>query len=69
VACRLEVRAGRMVRQTGTESRKQARVKTRRTTKKRIEAGVQEKALVDLKDKQDELAQRKHGDKYTRENK
>ena len=34
VAGRLEVRAGRMVRQVGTESRKQARVKTERTSKR-----------------------------------
>ena len=72
VAGRLEVRAGRMVRQAGTESIKQARVKTGRTSKKRIEAGVRKNSLVDLKDIQDELAQRdkdKHRDKYTRENK
>jgi hypothetical protein len=34
VAGRLEVRAGRMVRQAGTESRKEARVKTGRTSKR-----------------------------------
>ena len=34
VAGRLEVRAGRLGRQAGTESRKQARVKTRRTRKR-----------------------------------
>ena len=67
VAGRLEVRVSRMVRQVGTESKKQARVKTGRTSKKRIEAGVRENTLVDLKDIQDELAQRarKHRDKYT----
>ena len=34
VAGRLEVRAGRKVRQLGTESRKQATVKTGRTSKR-----------------------------------
>ena len=34
VAGRFEVRAGRRVRQTGTESRKQAMAKSRRTSKK-----------------------------------
>ena len=41
-AGRLEVRAGRMVRQAGMESRKQARVKTWVDWQKRIEKGVQE---------------------------
>jgi hypothetical protein len=60
-----------MIRQVGTESRKQARLKTGRTRKKILEAGVRESMLVDLKYIQDELAQRdrKHRDKYTRENK
>jgi hypothetical protein len=34
VAGRFEVRASRMIRQAGTESRKQARVKIRRTSKR-----------------------------------
>ena len=34
VAGRFKVRAGRLVRQVGTESRKQARDKTRRTSKR-----------------------------------
>jgi hypothetical protein len=42
-----------------------------RTIKKRIEAGVRENTLVDLKNIQDELAQRdrKHRDIYSRDNK
>ena len=61
VAGRLEVRAGRLDRQAGTESRKQAKVKNRGDYQKRIEA----KTLVDLKGTQDELVQRdrKHRDK------
>ena len=42
VAGRLKVRAGKKVRQVGTESRKQARVKNRENYQKRIEAGVRE---------------------------
>ena len=50
MAGRLEGRAGRMVRQAGTMSRKQARVKTRRTSKERMaKAEHRKNMLVDLK--------------------
>ena len=54
-ASRRQVKAGRVVRQAGSESG-QAKVKTGRTSKKIIEAGVLENMLVDLKNIQDELA-------------
>ena len=53
------------------ESRKQARVKTERTSKEMRKRSTGKNTLVDLTNMQDELAQRarKHRDKYTGENK
>ena len=60
-----------MVGQAGMESRKQARVKTGRTSKEKKKSSTGKNTLVDLTNIHDKLAQRdrKHRDKYTGENK
>jgi hypothetical protein len=56
-AGRLEIRAGRIVRQAGMESRKQARVKTGRTSKEKRKSSTGKNTLVDLTNIHDKLAQ------------
>ena len=70
LAGRLDVRAGRMVRQVGMESRNRQGSKLGRLVKRVEQQAHGRKTLVDL-NIQDELTQRdrKHRDKYTGDNK